>query len=96
MQSMLDQTARWRPCLESTSRAFLPSNKAGQRRRQICVEVKAASAIKEVPSWQMLSASAGATALEGYSINKKAVPRSAPSPTLPAEPDATTDKPVLL
>ncbi len=93
---MLDHTSRWRPCLESTSLSHFQCRRQGQSRRHVCLEVKAVTAKKEVPTWQMLSASAGASALEGYSINKNAVPRSTPSPTLPTEPDAETGKPVLL
>ncbi|CAL8470974.1 g10516 [Coccomyxa elongata] len=43
-----------------------------------------------------LSATAGASALEGYVVRRNEVPRSAPTPTLPTEADAETDKPVLL
>lgn len=56
----------------------------------------AAAAFIEVPTWQQLSASAGASALEGYVVRRNEVPRSAPTPTLPTEADAETDKPVLL
>ena len=96
MQNLLEQTSRWRPCLESTSLTHFQTRRPAKSRRQSSLEVKAITAKKEVPTWQMLSASAGASALEGYSINKKAVPRSTPSPTLPTEPDAETGKPVLL
>ena len=93
MQGLLEQTQRWRPCLEGTRQS--PCYRPGPRRRHSCLEVRGA-ALKEVPSWTHISATAGASALEGYTIMKNAVPRSAPTPTLPADPDETSDKPVLL
>ena len=60
------------------------------------MKVQAASILKEVPTWQQLSACAGASALEGYMVRPREVPRSAPTPTLPTTADAETDKPVLL
>jgi hypothetical protein len=58
--------------------------------------LQAAHAVTEVPTWQQLSACAGASALEGYMLRRNEVPRSAPTPTLPTTLDADTDKPVLL
>ena len=93
MQGLLEHMQRWRPCLEGT-RQF-PCYRPGPKRRHSFLEVKMA-ALKDVPSWTHISATAGASALEGYTIMKNAVPRSAPTPTLPTDPDETSDKPVLL
>ncbi|CAK0782457.1 hypothetical protein CVIRNUC_005697 [Coccomyxa viridis] len=95
MQSVAEHTLRWRPCLDSTSLRHILSVRPGHRHRHVCLEVRAA-ATKDVPTWQQLSARAGASALEGFSVLKNNVPRTAPTPTLPTEPDASTDKPVLL
>lgn len=60
------------------------------------MHICAAAVLAEVPTWQQLSACAGASALEGYVLRRNDVPRTAPTPTLPTTRDADTDKPVLL
>lgn len=64
--------------------------------RRHILHVSAASNVADVPTWQQLSACAGASALEGYVLRRNEVPRTAPTPTLPTTRDAETDKPVLL
>ena len=93
---MLEQpfrSLRDRPFVHSFIRHKLSYSHALPRRS---ITTYAAAALKEVPTWQQLSATAGASALEGYVVRRNEVPRSAPTPTLPTEADAETDKPVLL
>lgn len=93
---MLERTAlcnRDRPFVVLQTRSKICySQKVGRR----SIRVQAASVLKDVPTWQQLSACAGASALEGYMVRRNEVPKSAPTPTLPTTADAETDKPVLL